>query len=100
MRVQKHYKKCFTKEIVSKGFYKEIDKKPKTRWYLLWYLFIGTISCKLDTAGTCCCTVHHSKDLTESEKNACKLLTVRSIFFESRTDFFLDLFITFLGVSR
>jgi hypothetical protein len=34
--------------------------------------------------GTCHCTVYHSKDLTSSEKNACKLFTVRSMFFESR----------------
>jgi hypothetical protein len=30
MGVQKHYKKRFTKKIVSKSFYKKIDQKSKT----------------------------------------------------------------------
>jgi hypothetical protein len=34
MGVQKHYNKRFTKKIVSKSFYKKIDKKSKTDFFL------------------------------------------------------------------
>jgi hypothetical protein len=33
MGVQKHYKKRFTKKIVSKSFYKKIDQKSKTDFF-------------------------------------------------------------------
>jgi hypothetical protein len=34
MGVQKHYKKRFTKKIVSKSFYKKLDQKSKTDFFL------------------------------------------------------------------
>jgi hypothetical protein len=41
MGVQKHYKKRFTKKIVSKSFYKQIDKKSKTDFFsiLVYHVF-------------------------------------------------------------
>jgi hypothetical protein len=37
MEVQKHYKKRFTKKIVSKSFYKKIDQKSKTDFFLIFF---------------------------------------------------------------
>jgi hypothetical protein len=45
MGVQKHYKKRFTKKIMSKSFYKKIDKKPKTDFFsVLFYHVFGRFS--------------------------------------------------------
>jgi hypothetical protein len=35
--VQKHYKKRFTKKIVSKGFYKKFDQKSKTDFFSIFF---------------------------------------------------------------
>jgi hypothetical protein len=37
MGVQKHYKKRFTKKIVSKSFYKKFDQKPKTDFFSIFF---------------------------------------------------------------
>jgi hypothetical protein len=45
MGVQKHNKKRFTKKIVSKSFYKKIDKKSKTDFFsILFYHVFGRFS--------------------------------------------------------
>jgi hypothetical protein len=45
MGVQKHYKKRFAKKIVSKRFYKEIDKKSKTDFFSIsFYHIFGRFS--------------------------------------------------------
>jgi hypothetical protein len=40
MGVQKHYKKRFTKKIVSKSFYKNIDKKSKTDFFSIFFYHV------------------------------------------------------------
>jgi hypothetical protein len=45
MGVQKHNKKCFTKTIVLKSFYKKIDEKFRTGFFLvLFYHVFGRFS--------------------------------------------------------
>jgi hypothetical protein len=51
MGVQKHYKKRFTKKIVSKSFYKKFDQKSKTDFFSIFVLlrfwaFLGEGSSK------------------------------------------------------
>jgi hypothetical protein len=41
MGVQKHYKKRFTKKIVSQSFYKKIDKKSKTEFFSIFLSRFG-----------------------------------------------------------
>jgi hypothetical protein len=41
MGVQKHYKKTFCKKVVSKSFYKQIDKKFKTDFCRFCFTFLG-----------------------------------------------------------
>jgi hypothetical protein len=41
MGVQKHYKKRFTKKIVSKSFYKKIGKNPKPIFLDFFITFSG-----------------------------------------------------------
>jgi hypothetical protein len=45
MGVQKHYKKRFTKKIVSKSFHKKIEKKSKPDFFsVLFYHVFGRFS--------------------------------------------------------
>jgi hypothetical protein len=46
MAVQKHYKKRFAKQIVSKSFYKTIDQKSKTDFLSRFWAFLDEESSK------------------------------------------------------
>jgi hypothetical protein len=139
MGVQKHYKKRFTKKVVSKGFYKKIDQRSKTDFFsdlfflstilgvsrqgefkntiqIFWQkvrveIFSQNFDQNFDVSFSSASVVlrifgcfsamgvqkHYKKRFT---KKVVSKGFYKKIDKKSKTDFFSNLFITFLGVSR